>query len=156
MLKFPPILRDREKLDFLKLRFYNLQNDYFFGLKSDTRMATELVAKYCSLLLSFKNKWLIQILQVGLPVVLYQVRDSTSNLSWYISYYEHREVEISYVYGYMYVIIIIMISIFLEDNEFSMNASLPFGPPINTDIDYYQAYFIYLFIFILFWLVLRC
>ena len=22
-----------------------------------------------------------------------------------------------------------------------MNASLPFGPPINTDIDYYQAYF---------------
>ena len=26
-----------------------------------------------------------------------------------------------------------------------MNASLPFGPPINTDIDYYQAY---LFIFI--------
>ena len=24
-----------------------------------------------------------------------------------------------------------------------MNASLPFGPPINTDIDYYQAYFIY-------------
>ena len=27
-----------------------------------------------------------------------------------------------------------------------MNASLPFGPPINTDIDYYQAYFIYLFI----------
>ena len=27
-----------------------------------------------------------------------------------------------------------------------MNASLPFGPPINTDIDYYQAYFI-LFIY---------
>ena len=27
-----------------------------------------------------------------------------------------------------------------------MNASLPFGPPINTDIDYYQAYIIYLFI----------
>ena len=30
-----------------------------------------------------------------------------------------------------------------------MNASLPFGPPINTDIDYYQAYF-YLFIFFIF------
>ena len=30
-----------------------------------------------------------------------------------------------------------------------MNASLPFGPPINTDIDYYQAYFFYfLFIFL--------
>ena len=24
-----------------------------------------------------------------------------------------------------------------------MNASLPFGPPINTDIDYYQAYFFF-------------
>ena len=38
-----------------------------------------------------------------------------------------------------------------------MNVSLPFGPPINTDIDYYQAYFIliiYLFIY-LFWLVMR-
>ena len=22
-----------------------------------------------------------------------------------------------------------------------MNANLPFGPPINTDIEYYQAYF---------------
>ena len=30
-----------------------------------------------------------------------------------------------------------------------MNASLPFGPPINTDIDYYQAYSIYLFIYFL-------
>ena len=28
-----------------------------------------------------------------------------------------------------------------------MNASLPFDPPINTDIDYYQAYFI-LFIYL--------
>ena len=25
-----------------------------------------------------------------------------------------------------------------------MNASLPFGPPINTDIDYYQAYYYFL------------
>ena len=24
-----------------------------------------------------------------------------------------------------------------------MNASLPFGPPINTDIDYYQAFFFF-------------
>ena len=31
-----------------------------------------------------------------------------------------------------------------------MNASLTFGPLINTDIDYYQAYFIYLFIFFIF------
>ena len=45
-----------------------------------------------------------QILQVGLLVVLFQVRDSTSNQIWYIFYYELvREVEISYVCGYMYV-----------------------------------------------------
>ena len=32
-----------------------------------------------------------------------------------------------------------------------MNASLPFGPSINTDIDYYQAFiFIYLFIYLFF------
>ena len=36
MLKFPT-LRDREKLDFLKLLIYNLQNDRFFGSKSDIR-----------------------------------------------------------------------------------------------------------------------
>ena len=34
-----------------------------------------------------------------------------------------------------------------------MNASLPFGPPNNTDIDYYQAYFIYFILFIFFFLV---
>ena len=27
-----------------------------------------------------------------------------------------------------------------------MNASLPFGPPINTDIDYYQACFFFSFL----------
>ena len=31
-----------------------------------------------------------------------------------------------------------------------MNVSLPFGPPINTDIDYYEAYFIYLFFYFYF------
>ena len=35
-----------------------------------------------------------------------------------------------------------------------MNASLPFGPPINTDIDYYQAYFICLFFFFVFFFFL--
>ena len=29
-----------------------------------------------------------------------------------------------------------------------MNASLPFGPPINTDIDYYQAFFFFFFFFL--------
>ena len=32
-------------------------------------------------------------------------------------------------------IIIIIISIFKEDNVFSITASLPYGPPVNTDID---------------------
>ena len=27
-----------------------------------------------------------------------------------------------------------------------MNASLPFGPPINTVIDYYQPYFFFFFL----------
>ena len=38
-------------------------------------------------------------------------------------------------------IIIIIISIFKEDNVFSIIASLPYGPPVNTDIDYYQIFF---------------
>ena len=29
-----------------------------------------------------------------------------------------------------------------------MNASLPFGPPVNTDIDYYQAFFFFFFFFV--------
>ena len=32
-----------------------------------------------------------------------------------------------------------MISIFKEDNIFSITASLPYGPSVNTDIDYYQT-----------------
>ena len=27
-----------------------------------------------------------------------------------------------------------------QDNEFSMDASLPFGPSMTTDIDYYQTF----------------
>ena len=38
------------------------------------------------------------------------------------------------------VIIIIIISIFKEDNVFSIIASLPYGPPVNTDIDYYRTF----------------
>ena len=38
------------------------------------------------------------------------------------------------------VIIIIIISIFKEDNVFSIIASLPYGPPVNTDIDYYRYF----------------
>ena len=36
---------------------------------------------------------------------------------------------------------IIIISIFKEDNVFSMTASLPYGPPVNTDIDYFRTFF---------------
>ena len=39
------------------------------------------------------------------------------------------------------IIIIIIISIFKEDNIFSITASLPYGPPVNTDIDYYRTFF---------------
>ena len=31
-----------------------------------------------------------------------------------------------------------------------MNASLPFGPPINTDTDYYQAHFFFFFFLVSF------
>ena len=40
-----------------------------------------------------------------------------------------------------FIIIIIIISLFKEDNVFSITASLPYGPPVNTDIDYYQTFF---------------
>ena len=36
---------------------------------------------------------------------------------------------------------IIIISIFKEGSLFSISASLPYGPPVNTDIDYYQTFF---------------
>ena len=39
------------------------------------------------------------------------------------------------------IIIIIIFSIFKEDNVFSIIASLPYGPPVNTDIDYNQTFF---------------
>ena len=38
------------------------------------------------------------------------------------------------------VIIIIIISIFKEDHVFSIITSLPYGPPVNTDIDYYRTF----------------
>ena len=42
---------------------------------------------------------------------------------------------------YSFIIVIIIISIFKEDNVFSITASLPYGPPVNTDTDYYQTFF---------------
>ena len=44
------------------------------------------------------------------------------------------------------LIIIIIISIFKEDNVFSIIASLPYGPPVNTDIDYYRTFFILFYV----------
>ena len=38
------------------------------------------------------------------------------------------------------IIIIIIISIFIEDNVFSTTASLPYGPLVNTDIDYFRTF----------------
>ena len=36
---------------------------------------------------------------------------------------------------------LLIIFIFKEDNVFSMTAILPYGPPVNTDIDYYRTLF---------------
>ena len=36
--------------------------------------------------------------------------------------------------------IITIISLLKEDNVFSMNANLSYGPPLNTDIDHFQAF----------------
>ena len=50
-------------------------------------------------------------------------------------------VSISEISFYLIIhVIIIIISIFKEDNVFSIIASLPYGPPVNTDIDYYQTF----------------
>ena len=38
-------------------------------------------------------------------------------------------------------LVIIISSIFKEDNIFSMTANLPYGPPMNTENDYYQTFF---------------
>ena len=37
--------------------------------------------------------------------------------------------------GLQAIITAVIISIFKEDNVFSMNANLPYGPPLNTGID---------------------
>ena len=55
----------------------------------------------------------------------------------------------------MIIIIIIIISIFKEDNVFSMIARLPYSPPVNTDIDYYRAFFGLLFFVSVAMLVVR-
>ena len=36
--------------------------------------------------------------------------------------------------------ILLIISIFKEDNIFSIIASLPYSPPVVTDIDYYRTF----------------
>ena len=38
------------------------------------------------------------------------------------------------------ILIIIIISIFKEDNVFSIIASLPYSPLVNTDINYYRTF----------------
>ena len=47
------------------------------------------------------------------------------------------------------IIIIIIISIFIKDNLFSTTASLPYGPLVNTDIDYFRTFLLLLGLFIL-------
>ena len=63
------------------------------------------------------------------PLKFYKIKSNTSE-------YQRRWVLIIII-----IIIIIIISIFKEDNVFSITASLPYGPPENTDIDYYRIFF---------------
>ena len=42
----------------------------------------------------------------------------------------------------LFLVINIIISTFLKDNVFSMNALLPWGPPMNTDTVYYQGFLV--------------
>ena len=44
--------------------------------------------------------------------------------------------------GNIRLVFIIIISIFIEDNAFSTTASLPYGPLVNTDIDYFRTFFV--------------
>ena len=37
----------------------------------------------------------------------------------------------------------IIISVFQEDNISGLTTSLPYGPPMNTDIDYYQTFILF-------------
>ena len=49
----------------------------------------------------------------------------------------------NFVFGPSLIIIIIIIiinSIFKGDNVFSITDSLPYGPPVNTDTEYYQTF----------------
>ena len=48
---------------------------------------------------------------------------------------------LSNMFALLLLIIIIIISIFKEDNVINITASLPYGPPVNTDIDYYRTFF---------------
>ena len=64
----------------------------------------------------------------------------------YLSFEERRDYESQCKYSEnvlltdVIIIIIIIISIFKEDNVFSIIASLPYGPPVNTDINYYLTF----------------
>ena len=46
------------------------------------------------------------------------------------------------------ILLLIIISIFKEDNVFSIIASLPYDPPMNTEIDFYQTLFFGLLFFV--------
>ena len=46
------------------------------------------------------------------------------------------------------ITIIIIISILKEDYVFSMTANLPYGPLMNTDIDYHRTFFLFSVFFV--------
>ena len=70
--------------------------------------------------------------------------NTDKNKSTYIVFarriFSHIMIIIIIIIIILIIIIIIIISILKEDNVFSIIASLPYGPPVNTDIDYYQTF----------------
>ena len=65
-------------------------------------------------------------------------------IGWYPRWYSKYTKQHYFTHGLHLTcndIIIIIISIFKEDSVFSITASLPYGPPVNADIDYYRTFF---------------
>ena len=62
--------------------------------------------------------------------------DSLPDIAQYSPYYLPWNV-------LLLIIIIIIISIFIKDNVLSTSASLPYGPLVNTDINYFRTFFSY-------------
>ena len=73
-------------------------------------------------------------------------------------YLTHRNYACACMIKFYRFIIIIGITMSYEDNIFGKNASLPYGPSVNTDTDYYRTCFtmILISLFLHYLLDMRC